>query len=221
MQCSRLTRPLLPSFLFMYNLFTTLFRCNAPYIVFVFIHFLSISFSSLSFHCSIPVPYLNTDTVHAFIAVILFFPFSFDFRTNRSLRLYFFSFFFHFILFDLIQFFDLLHYFTILELYSFTSNYFSSLHGKNSTFFRSKLHPNVSTKDMNRSHKCIHLFFILGKQLQIIHEQQTIQLVFFLSPFMAYVYLSKYQRQRINKQRQTYSEQTTVVKSCHPEIFLS
>ena len=61
-------------------------------------------------------------------------------------------------------------------LYSFTSNYFPSLHGKNSTFFHSILHPNISTKDMNSSHKCIHLFFSLAKQLQIIHEQQIIQL---------------------------------------------
>ena len=55
----------------------------AAYIVLVFLVFLSPSFNSLSFHCSIPAPYLNTDSIHAFIVVMLFFPFSFDFRTNR------------------------------------------------------------------------------------------------------------------------------------------
>ena len=68
--------------------------------------------------------------------------------------------------------FDLFHYFIIWELYSFTSNYFSSLHGKNSTFVHSKLHPSISTKHMNSSHKCIHLFFTL----EIIYEHKWFRL---------------------------------------------
>ena len=100
---------------------------------------------------------------------------------EESKKYSFIIFFFHFILFDLIQFnyaevyvsfhFDLLHYFLIWELYPFTSNYVPSLHGKNSTFFHYKLHPNICTKNMNSSHKCIYLFFTLEKQLQIIHRQ--------------------------------------------------
>ena len=72
----------------MYNLSTSLFGCNAQYIVIVFLDFLSTSFNSLYFHCSIPTPYLNTVTAYAFIAAILFLPFNFDFRTNRSLHIY-------------------------------------------------------------------------------------------------------------------------------------
>ena len=74
-------------FLLMYNLSTSLIVSNAPYIVIVFLDFLFTFFNSLSFYCSIPVPYLNSATVHVFIAVVLFFPFSFRFRINRSLRL--------------------------------------------------------------------------------------------------------------------------------------
>ena len=86
------------SFLLMYNLSTSLIVCNAPYIVIVFLDFLSTFFNSLYFHCSIPVPYLNSVTAHVFIAVVLFFPFSFHFRINRSLRLiYSFIVFFFFI----------------------------------------------------------------------------------------------------------------------------
>ena len=72
-------------------------------------------------------------------------------------------FFFHFFLYDFLQFnyakirvsflFDLFHYFTIWELYFFTSNYFPSLNGKNSTLFHSKLHHNISAKNMNSSQK--------------------------------------------------------------------
>ena len=123
-----------PCFLCIHNLSTSFFGCNTPYIIIAFLDFLSTSFSSLSFHCSIPTPYLNTVLAYEFIAVDLFSSFSFDFRTNRILGFYsFIIFVFHFILFDLIQFnyaqicvfflFDLLHYFTIWELYSFTSNY--------------------------------------------------------------------------------------------------
>ena len=90
MQLSTLIRPLPPSFLLMYNLSTSLFGCNAPYIVIVFLDLLSTFFNSLSFHCRIPAPCLNVATAYVFIAVILFFPFCFDFRINRSLRLYFF-----------------------------------------------------------------------------------------------------------------------------------
>ena len=122
--------------LFMYNLSTLLFGCNAPYVVIVFLDLLSTSFNSLSFHCSIPASYLNTATTHAFIAVILFFPFSFDFRTNQSL-IFLDCYFFHFIFIDFIQFnyaqtcvsflFDLLHYFTIWQRYSFTCNFLIAL----------------------------------------------------------------------------------------------
>ena len=56
-------------------------------IVIVFLDFLSAFFNSLSFHCSIPVPYLNSAIAHIFIAVVLFFPFSFHFRISRSIRL--------------------------------------------------------------------------------------------------------------------------------------
>ena len=42
------------------------------------------------------------------------------------------------------------------EFYSFPSNYFPSLYGKNSTIFHSKLHPNITTKDMSSSDKCNH-----------------------------------------------------------------
>ena len=104
------------------------------------------SFNSLSFHCSIPAPYLNTATVYAFIAVISFFPFSFDFRTKRNLYLYYFIVSsFQFIFFELIQLnyaqicvsflLDLLYYFTNWELYFFGSNYFPFHHGKNVPFF--------------------------------------------------------------------------------------
>ena len=157
----------------MYNLSTFFFECNAPYIVVVFLFFLSISFNSLSFHCSAPAPYLNTTTAYSFIVDFLLFLFDFDFSTNQSLRLYSFI-VFSFISFSLILsnsnmfkyveicisfFFDLLHYFTISELYFLRSNYFPSLYGKNSRFFYSKLHHNISTKNMNSSHNCIYLFF--------------------------------------------------------------
>ena len=46
-------------------------------------------------------PYVITAIAHAFIAVIVFFPFNFNFRTNPSIRLYFFI-IFSFILFYLI-----------------------------------------------------------------------------------------------------------------------
>ena len=81
--------------------------------------------------------------------------------------------------------------FTYIHLYSFayTSFLFSCLRGKNSIFFHYKPYPNVSSKDMNSSHKCIYSFSTLAKQLQIIHEQQMIQFVFFLYLFMYCVYL--------------------------------
>ena len=79
-------------------------------------------------------------------------------------------------------------------------------------FFPSKLHPNISTKDMRSSHKCIHLFFTLGEQLQIIHEQQTIQLLLLLSPSIACVYLSKYQRQRYHTQNKQQWRKTVSLK---------
>ena len=75
-----------------------------------------------------------------------------------------------------------IHYVTIWEVYSFAWNYFSFLHGKNSTFFHSNFHSNISPKEMNSSHKCITLIFTLGKQLQLIHEQQMIQLALLYFP---------------------------------------
>ena len=80
---------LLPSFLFMYNLSTSLFGCNALYIVIAFLDFLLSSSNSLSFQCSILAPYVNAATAHTCIAVISLFSFSFDFRIKRNLRLYF------------------------------------------------------------------------------------------------------------------------------------
>ena len=85
-QHSTLIRLLPPSFFLMYNLSTSLIGCNFPYIVTFSLDFLSTFFNSLPFHCSIPVPYLNRTTVYVFIAVVLFFPLSFHFRINRSLR---------------------------------------------------------------------------------------------------------------------------------------
>ena len=134
----------------MYNLSTLLFRCNAPSIVIVFLHFLSIHFNSLSFHCRTPAPYLNTATAHALLLLFCFFPFNFYFRTSRSLRLY------SFIVF--LSFCSLCTYpiqlgpnmcipfrppslFHNLGAFSFTSDYFSSLHGRNSTFFIRKSIP--------------------------------------------------------------------------------
>ena len=164
----------------MYNLSTSLFGCNAHALSFFSLISCPTSFNSLSFHCSIPAPCPNTATAHAFIAVILFFPFSFDFRINRSLGLYSsIFFFFHFILFHLIQFNyaqmcilpfrtpSLLHYLVALFLHIkllFLSSWLEF------PIFSFQAHPNVSTKSMNSFHKCIHLFFTLGKQLQIIHK---------------------------------------------------
>ena len=98
-QHSTLIRLLPPSFFLMYNLSTSLIGCNFPYIVTFSLDFLSTFFNSLPFHCSIPVPYLNRTTVYVFIAVVLFFPLSFHFRINRSLRFIysFIVFFFFFI----------------------------------------------------------------------------------------------------------------------------
>ena len=110
-----------------------------------------------------------------------------------------------------------IHYVTIWVLYSFPCNYFSFRHGKNSTFFHSKLHSNISPKEMNSSHKCITLIFTLGKQLQLIHEQQMIQLVLLISQFVACFYLSRYHPQRCH----TQNKQTTVATGCLSEISLS
>ena len=105
----------------MFNLSTLLLGCNTPSIVISFLDFLSTSFSSLSFHCSIPAPYLNKATAHTFIVATLFFPFIFDFRCHRSLHLYSFT-VFSFIPFSLtltsltmpkLFLFGLLHYFII------------------------------------------------------------------------------------------------------------
>ena len=88
MHRSTLIKPLPPSFLFTYNLSTSLFGCNPPYITIVFLDFLSKSFSSLAFHWIIPTPCLNIATAHVFIAVTLFLPFNLDFKINLCLRLY-------------------------------------------------------------------------------------------------------------------------------------
>ena len=71
-QRSTLTKPLPPSFHFMYNLSTLLLGCNASYIVIVFRDFQPTSFISLSFHSIISALYLNKATVHAFIGVFCF-----------------------------------------------------------------------------------------------------------------------------------------------------
>ena len=88
MHRSILIKPLPPSFLFTYKLSTSLFEYNPPYIVIVFLDFLSKSFSSLGFHWIIPTPYLNIATANVFIAVTLFLPFNLDFKINLYLRLY-------------------------------------------------------------------------------------------------------------------------------------
>ena len=144
---------------------------------------------------------------HAFIAVILFFPFSFEFRTSRSLCLYS-SIVFSFVSFSLILFNSILprklypSYLTsfITSLFwSFIPSYLTTFPlsmVRIPHFFYFKIHPNISTKDMSSSYKCINLIFTLGKQLQIIYEQQMSQVVFILSSFIACVYLSKYQQQR-------------------------
>ena len=54
---STLIRHLPPSLLFMYNMSKSLFGCNAPYLIIVFLNLLSKSFNSLSLHCSIPALY--------------------------------------------------------------------------------------------------------------------------------------------------------------------
>ena len=70
-QCSTLVRPL-PPFLFKHNLSTSLFMCNAPYIVIISLDFLSTYFNSPYFHCSIPGPYLNTPLPMHLLLLICF-----------------------------------------------------------------------------------------------------------------------------------------------------
>ena len=89
MNCSTLIRPLSPSFLFTYSLSASLFRFNPPYIVIVFLYFLSKSYSSVAFHWIIPAPHLIIATANVFIAVTLFLPFNLDFKITLCLRLYF------------------------------------------------------------------------------------------------------------------------------------
>ena len=84
-------------------------------------------------------------------------------------------------------------------------------------FFIPNFHSNISPKEMNSSHKCITLIFTLGKQLQLIHEQQMIQLVLLISQFVACFYLSRYHPQRCH----TQNKQTTVATGCLSEISLS
>ena len=135
----------------MYSLSTLLFGCNALYIFIVFLGFLFTSFNSLSFHCIIPPPYLNTAIAHAFIAATLFF--SHLVLILGSIKAFAYT----------LLLFSLSFYFL-----------FPCLHGKNSTFSHLKFHPNISTIDIDSSHKGIYLFLTLSKQLQIIHEQHVI-----------------------------------------------
>ena len=88
MHYSTLIKPLLLSFLFTYNLSTSLFRCNPLYIIIVFLDILSKSFSSLAFHWIFPAPYLNIAIAHMFITVTLFLTFHLDFQINLCLCLH-------------------------------------------------------------------------------------------------------------------------------------
>ena len=156
----------------------------------------------MSFHFSIPAPYLNTDTAHALIAFILFLPFSFDFRTNGSLCLCsFIVFHFNFFLFDLIQFnypqifesflFNLLHYFTIWESYSLTL----ILQGKNSTFFKPNSIPTSVLKSWTMLASDFICYILLENSFKSSKNYKRFSYILF-SPFISCVYLSKNERQR-------------------------
>ena len=67
-QYSMLIKPLPPSHLFKYSLSISLLGWNAPYIVIIFLVFLPMPFSSLSFQSMNPVPYLKMAPAHVFIA---------------------------------------------------------------------------------------------------------------------------------------------------------
>ena len=129
---------------------------------------MSTSFSSLSFHCNIPASYLNTATAHAFIAVILFFPFSFDFRTNQSLHLY------SFIVFSFISFFLIL---------SNSAKPIPISVLKHEQF--SQVYPFV-----------LHSWKTASNHLFTINDLACI----LFPPFIACVYLSRYQQQRYHTQ---------------------
>ena len=165
MHRSTLIKPPLPSFLYTHNLSTSLFWCKPPYIVIVFLDFLFKSFSLLTFHWIIPAPYMNIATVHVFVTVTLFLPFSLDFTINLCLYLY------PLVVFSFISFLiqlylnwvpflsNLLHHFAIWQPYPFTFYNFTSLHCKDPTFLYPELHANVGAKDIHSSHKSICLFF--------------------------------------------------------------
>ena len=130
---------------------------------------------------------------------------------------------------DLIQFnypqicvsflFDLLHYFAIWELYSFTSNYFPFLNGKNSTFPHSKLHLNIITKNMNSFHKCIPFVFHSWKRASN-HPWTIGGLAYILfPPFIACIYLLKCQRQRHHTQNKQQWWKTAFLK--YPSLHIN
>ena len=178
MHRSTLVKPLPPSFLFTYNLSTSLFGCNPPYIVIVFLDFLSISFRSLAFHWIIPAPFLNIATAHVFIVVPLFLPFNLDFKINLCLRLYSLV-IFSFISVSLILSNSIIPKYvypssptcfiispsgSFIPSLPFTFYNFTSLHCKNTTFLYPKFHADVGAKHIHSSHKRICLFFTLSIQ---------------------------------------------------------
>ena len=199
-RCCTLIRPLPSSFLFMYNLATLLFGCILHTLsLFSLISCLDLSIHSGSFN-SLFTLYLNTATAYAFIAVILFFLFSFYFRIYWSLHLYFFI-AFSIILFSLILcnltvpkcvsfLFNPLHYFTVWEFYSFTSNYFS-LHGKNSSFFSYQTRSQYQYK-RHEQFSQVYVFVLYSWKTASNHWWTT------------------------NETKVPYSKQTTEAKGCLP-----
>ena len=174
----------------MYNLSTSLLGCNA--------HILSL-FSLISCpHLSIHSLSTAVFLLHIWIQplpkhLLLLFCFSHLVLILAPVEAftYISLFFFHFILFDLIQFnyvqicvfflFDLLHYFTIWELYSFTSNY--SLFMVRIPYFFS---PNSILISVLKTWTALKNY-----SWKINDSASTL-----FSPFTTYIYLSKYQQQR-------------------------
>ena len=80
-------KPLPPSFVGIYNVFTSELGCNAPYIVNNFLIFLSIACSSLFLQLTNAAEYLNRDTAKALTPQTKFPPLSFDFKTFPNIFL--------------------------------------------------------------------------------------------------------------------------------------
>ena len=181
MHRSTLIKPLPPSFLFTYNLSTSLFGCSPPYIVIAFLDFLSKFFSSLAFYWIIPAPYLNIATAHLFITVNLFLPFNLDFKMNLCLRLYSLV-IYSFVFVSLIlsnsgipkyEYLSCPICFITSPYGSFIPSifyYFTSLPCKNPTFIYPKLHANVGAKHLDSSHKRICLFPVASKYRDDIRQ---------------------------------------------------